>query len=95
MEKSKSLVTEEKGICGSISQQPGQPGVLLLLTQNYIVYHREGTALKHLHTEEHGVTDYRQLLEYGSNLKNPFHLTRLHQDNKAMWLCYYIRMRTD
>lgn len=95
MEKSKFLVTEEKGICGRMSQQPGQPGTLLPLNQNYIVYHREDTALKHLNTEKHGVMDNRQRLEYGSNLKNPFHLTRLHQDNKDMWLCYYIRMRTD
>lgn len=33
MEKSKSLMTEQNGICGSISQQPGQPGALLPLSQ--------------------------------------------------------------
>lgn len=60
MEKSKSLVAEEKGICGRMSQQPGQPGTLLPLNQNYSVYHSEDTALKHLNTEENGVMDYRQ-----------------------------------
>lgn len=79
----KSSLTDRSAWCSSASNP------------SYAVRHGEDTALKHRSTEEHRVMDCRQLLEYGSNLKNPFHSTRLHQDNKAMWLCYYIRMRTD